>query len=207
MHANADLGMAVERLGLKSLQRKWGWFVALGIALILLGTIALGAAVFFTLLTVVFFGVLLLIAGGVQVVEAFGAGQWSGFFWHLLIGLLYIVGGLAAVIEPLPTSIWLTLFLGFAILFNGVLRSVMAFQLREMPNWGWMLLSGIVAVFLGLVIVAKWPISGLVVIGLFVAIELIISGWSCIVIGLMARHSKKLMEETADWSEPQEQPL
>ena len=54
-------------------------------------------------------------------------------------------------------------------------------------NWGWPLIGGIAAIFLGFMILARWPISGLWVIGLFVAIELILSGWSYIFIALAVK--------------------
>jgi uncharacterized membrane protein HdeD (DUF308 family) len=76
----------------------------------------------------------------------------------------------------------------------GVLRLIMAFQLRAMKNWGWPLIGGIAAIVLGLMILAQWPVSGLWVIGLFVAIEMIFSGWSYIFISLGAR---ELAQKTA----------
>ena len=69
----------------------------------------------------------------------------------------------------------------------GVVRLIMAFQLRGLKNWGWPLIGGIAAIVLGLMILARWPVSGFWVIGLFVAIEMIFSGWSSIFIALAAR--------------------
>ena len=67
----------------------------------------------------------------------------------------------------------------------------MAFQLRGVKNWGWPLIGGIADIFLGFMILARWPVSGFWVIGLFVAIEMIISGWSYIFIALGARQMGK----------------
>jgi uncharacterized membrane protein HdeD (DUF308 family) len=64
---------------------------------------------------------------------------------------------------------------------------VIAIQIRNRKNWGWPLLSGFISVLLGLIIAVKWPVSGLFVIGLFVAIELIMHGWSYIFIALAAK--------------------
>jgi uncharacterized membrane protein HdeD (DUF308 family) len=80
-----------------------------------------------------------------------------------------------------------TLLLAGAILVTGVLRIVMAFQHRDASGWGWLLFGGVVAVVLGLMIVSAWPVSGLWVIGLFVAIELIVNGWSAVILALAAR--------------------
>jgi len=44
-----------------------------------------------------------------------------------------------------------------------------------------------VSIVLGGIIVLQWPVSGLWVIGLFVAIELILNGWSYVFVALAAR--------------------
>ena len=64
---------------------------------------------------------------------------------------------------------------------------MMAFQLRPVRGWGWVLTGGILSIVLGALIFFQWPVSGLFAIGLFVAIELIIDGWSCIFIALAAK--------------------
>ena len=56
----------------------------------------------------------------------------------------------------------------------------------------WPLLGGIAALALGFMIIARWPVSRLWVIGLFVAIELIVNGWSCVFIALAAKEAGKL---------------
>ena len=58
-----------------------------------------------------------------------------------------------------------------------------------MKGWGWPLVGGIISIILGLLIIAQWPISGFWVIGLFVAIEMIVSGWSYIFVALAARQA------------------
>jgi uncharacterized membrane protein HdeD (DUF308 family) len=64
----------------------------------------------------------------------------------------------------------------------------MAFQIRAaVDGWYWSLLSGLVSMVLGGMIIAQWPESGLWVIGLFVAIELLFNGWSTIFVALAAR--------------------
>jgi uncharacterized membrane protein HdeD (DUF308 family) len=68
-----------------------------------------------------------------------------------------------------------------------LLRSFTAFQHRALKGWIWSLLAGLVSIALGAMIIAHWPASGLWVIGLFVAIELIFNGWSNVFIALAAR--------------------
>ena len=79
--------------------------------------------------------------------------------------------------------------IAIGIILAGIFRVVMAIQHRGLPNWGWPLFTGIISILLGLTIAAKWPVSGLFVIGLFVAIELIIHGWSYLFLALAAKNA------------------
>lgn len=168
------------------LRRRWGWFLALGIAMAVVGLLALGASVFVTLASMFFLGWLLAIGGALHIVHSFGTGSWSGLFMHLLVGILYVVVGLLTIVHPVAGALSLTLLLAALFMVGGLFRIVTAAAIR-LPHWGWMLLNGIITFILGLVIWAQWPISGLWAIGLFIGIDLLLSGWSFIMLALKAR--------------------
>ena len=63
-------------------------------------------------------------------------------------------------------------------------------------NWGWLLFAGIVSILLGAAILLKWPATGLVVIGVLVAIEMIIHGWSYVFMALAARKAHRIIAKT-----------
>ncbi len=174
---------------LGDLKKNWGWFLALGILLVILGFIGLGMMLALTIASVLFLGVFFLIAAVAQIINAFKGKGWKSIAWHILSAILYGVAGVAVIINPLMASIFLTLVLGFSILIAGFTRIIMAFHIRGMKGWGWPLVGGIVSVLLGILIIAQWPVSGLWVIGLFVAIELIMSGWSYVFLALAARRA------------------
>ena len=143
-----------------------------------------------TLATVVFFGALMLAAGLLQLVQAFGCKGWKGMLAHVLIALLYVAAGALILIDPVLASSLLTLVSAGILMVVGVVRIIMALQVRgAAAGWYWALLSGLVSILLGGMIIAQWPASGLWVIGLFVAIELIFNGWSYIFLALDARKS------------------
>jgi uncharacterized membrane protein HdeD (DUF308 family) len=173
------------------LRRRWGWFVALGIIQIVLGMIALGASVFVTLATVVFFGWLLLIGGVLSVVHAFWQKQWSGFFIDLAMGALDAVVGFMVVSNPVASAETLTLLIAVFLFMGGIFRIVAALTGR-FDNSFWVLLNGVITLALGIMIWRQWPLSGLWVIGLFVGIELIFHGWSLLMVGLSAKRSPRL---------------
>ncbi|EGV17783.1 HdeD family acid-resistance protein [Thiocapsa marina] len=174
------------------LSRNWGWLLAFGILSIILGTVGLGMTFGLTLISVVFFGALLIVGGTFQLIDAFKCQGWKGALWHILIALLYIAGGLLIVVDPLLASETLTLALAAVLIAVGVSRVIMALQHRGQSGWGWLVLAGLISIALGAMIIAKWPMSGMWVIGLFVAIELIFNGWAYLFVALAARRAGKL---------------
>jgi len=179
------------------LEKNWGWLLAFGLASIVLGTIGLGMTFFLTQATIVFFGVLLGIGGIFQLLHAFKCRGWKSTIWHVLIALLYVAAGVMMVLRPVLAGLSLTLILAWILIAVGILRGYMAFQLRPARGWWWPLVAGIVSVALGVMILAEWPQSGLWIIGLFVAVELIFNGWSYLFIALAARAAGKERQRTA----------
>ncbi|WHZ27916.1 MAG: hypothetical protein OJF51_002713 [Nitrospira sp.] len=163
--------------GLEAVHEHWGYFLASGIAFLVLGTIALTYTVLTTLASVFVFGVAFLIGGMFQTVHAFKAStsKWSGFLLDLLIGVLYVITGLLMEVHPLAGAQSLTLLLAAFFLVVGVFRTMGAMILRP-PSWGWLLVSGIVTFLLGILVWAQWPESALWLIGTLVAIDMIFNG-------------------------------
>jgi len=81
----------------------------------------------------------------------------------------------------------LTLLLGAALVASGIMRIILAFSMKEGTLWIWVALSGVVTLLVGLIILAKWPVSSLFVLGLFLGIDLVFAGASWIGIGLGLR--------------------
>ncbi|HTY24178.1 MAG TPA: HdeD family acid-resistance protein [Desulfomonilaceae bacterium] len=186
---------------LGDLQKNWGWFLALGILFVILGFIGLGMMVALTIVSVLFLGIFLLIGAGAQIVDAFKCKGWKSVVWHILTAVLYAIAGLIIIVDPLVASIILTFVLGFAILVAGIMRIIIAFHVRGLKGWVWPIIGGIISILLGILIIAQWPLSGLWIIGLFVAIEMIVSGWSYIFVALGARHAGKTTSPPAQSSE------
>jgi uncharacterized membrane protein HdeD (DUF308 family) len=181
--------MSVNAPALTDLQefsRNWGWFLALGIIMVILGTLALGSALVVTLVSMIFFGWLLIFAGVFEAVQSFWQKRWGGFFVHLGVGILYAIVGFMLVANPEASAVALTLLMAIFFIVAGIFRIIAALSMR-FPHWGWMLISGIAALILGVLIWRQWPASGFWIIGLFIGIELIFTGWSWVMLSLAAR--------------------
>ena len=179
------LSGAVEDL--QELRRNWGWFLALGIALIILGVCAIGSAFVATLATVMTFGILVLAGGCVEIVSSFWARRWGGFFLHLLAGILYAVIGFLMTTRPLAAAAGLTLMLAALFFVGGIFRIVAALSHR-FHGWGWVLFNGIITLILGVMIWQDWPEPAFWVIGMFLGIDLVFDGMSWVMLGLAVRH-------------------
>lgn len=187
MDQTTSMGLHLDPTAVHALHDKWGWFVALGVVLIVLGTVALGTSVVATLVSVLFIGWLLIVGGAMQAAHAFGVRPWSGFFLRLFAGLLTLVVGLLLISNPAAGAVSLTLLIAAFFLVGGLFR-ISAALTHRLPGRGWALLSGTVTLFLGILIWAEWPVSGLWVIGTFVGIDMLFDGWSLVTLGLAMRN-------------------
>ncbi|MER8866378.1 HdeD family acid-resistance protein [Mesorhizobium sp. M0751] len=163
---------------------KWGWFVALGVLLLVFGGIAFGNLFIATVASVFVVGWLMLMAGIVEIIHAFGVKTWGRFFYWLLSGLLYAVAGFFAFDNPVLASTVLTFLLAVALLASGALRAWVGYSHRPQPGWGWVVAAGIISALAGLVIAMGWPVNSVWVLGLFLAVDLIFQGWTFIALGL-----------------------
>ena len=172
---------------LEPLRRKCGWIIALGVIYLIVGIIALGSVVMATVASVFVVGIMMLIAGVAEVINAFQVKTWGKFLLWLLLGALYIFAGIVTFENPLLAAAVLTLLLGASLLASGIMRAVLAFSVKEEAGWVWVLISAIITVLLGLIILSHWPVSSLYVLGIFLGIDLVFAGASWIGIGMGLR--------------------
>lgn len=183
------IGSAPICSALATVQKNWSWFLAGGIALIVLGIFAVGAAALTSFVTVFFLGTVLFISGVAQLIYSFWAREWSGFFVSLLLGIFYGVIGALFLARPLSALAALTLLIGALFVVSGLFKIFVSLAAR-FEHWGWVLFSGMISLVLGSMILADWPMASLWVIGLFVGIDLMIYGWTWVVLSLAARRLK-----------------
>ena len=168
--------------GMDEIRNSWGWFLGLGILLMLLGAVCIIGDVTATFATVLFFGWLLLISGIVALVQAFSTRNWSGFFLHFLSALFRGFTGYLLVRYPLAGAVSLTLILASFFVVTGIFRAIAAGAMK-FPRWGWAVFSGIVSVVLGVVLLVQMPVSSIWFIGFAIGVDLIFDGASLIGFG------------------------
>src|SRR5215475_5627337 len=180
--------------GLEELGHRWGWYMALGIALIVLGLITVSDAYLATVASVIVFG-WILIAGGVLLgFISFLTGKWSGFLLALAAGILSFITGILMLRAPLAGAATLTLLILSFFIIEGIYRTIGSIALR-FPYWGWSLASGIVSIVLGGILLAGWPQISFWFVGLLVGIDLIVHGFSWCMFAMSVHDVARVVRE------------
>ena len=178
---------AIARLDLEAVGRRWGWFMALGILMIMLGIIAIGAPFASGIAVNLLIGWLLVISGVAHAVHAFKSSGWRGVLVQFLCGLLYLGVGIMMIVNPIGGLLALTVTVLAYFIVSGIFKIVIAIRSEHLPQRGWVTVSGILSLVLAIYVGSQFPSSALWVIGLMVGIEMMFSGWAFVMIAMAAR--------------------
>lgn len=181
--ASNTLGSPHGDSELAPLRAKSGWIIALGVVYVIAGFVALGSIMIATVASVLIVGVMMIVAGVAELINAFQIKSWGKFLIWALIGVLYIVAGFVTFENPLLAAVVLTLTLGASLVASGIMRVIIGFSMKRETPWIWVALSGAITLLLGLLILARWPINSVYILGLFLGIDLIMAGTGWIWLG------------------------
>ena len=171
------------------IKQNWGWLLALGILMIAAGVVGFGAINSVSVVTTIFIGSLMLVAGIAQIIQAFAAKGWKSVTLLLVLGILYVVAGYLTLKDPETGTMSLTLVLCITLIIAGAFRVYLAFQLKPMSIWGLVLFGAIISIILGVLILANWPSSSTYTIGTFVCVDLIVSGISYMALAISIKNA------------------
>jgi uncharacterized membrane protein HdeD (DUF308 family) len=175
---------------LHHVRSSWWCFMLMGVLLIVCGTSAIVFPVITSWAAITVLGAILLVAGVTTIITAFWAGKWSGMLVQLLVGILYVGGGLVVADHPVISTLVITVFVAMAFMVLGAFRAVSA-MVVQYPQWGWALLNGTMTFLVGLIIYRQLPLDALWVIGLLVGLEMLLNGWTWLMLGLAIRRLAK----------------
>jgi uncharacterized membrane protein HdeD (DUF308 family) len=164
-----------------------GWFIAMAVVFILLGMMAIIEPGIAGLAVTILVGWVLIFGGGAHLVAAFSGGGAGRVIWQILIGIVYIVGGLYFLTHPLLGLGTLTLLLAVIILMEAVFEVIAYFRIRGQGGSGWLLVNALITLLLGGLIWFHWPSSSVWAIGILVGVNLLMTGFSRLMFGLAAR--------------------
>jgi uncharacterized membrane protein HdeD (DUF308 family) len=175
-----------------TLRKHSTWFIVYGVIMVLLGLFSIALPGVATVAVTLTIGWLLLIGGGVGLFAVISGGRSApDFWWNLFTAIVYILAGLAVLAHPIAGVLTLTIVLAAYLLAGGIMRIFLAVHYRaRLPKaWVWVLISGIVDIVLSAIIMMGLPGSAVWVLGLLVGINLLMMGFSLIMVAMHERRA------------------
>jgi uncharacterized membrane protein HdeD (DUF308 family) len=190
----SDLNRGVK----DALSARWGLLMFEGVALIVLGVLAIAAPMFATIAVEIYIGWLFLIAGIVGLVAMFYADDIAAFLWTLVTAALSLGLGVLLLYKPGAGTVTLTLALTAFFVAEGVFQVVTSIAYRKVlpSTWGWLLASGVCDLLLVAIVVYSWPVSAAWTLGLLAGVNLLTSGWAIVMTAFAARDAVETVADT-----------
>lgn len=164
-----------------------GWFIAMALLFIIVGIVSIVEPGIAGLAVAILVGWVLIFGGGAHLIAAFSGGGTGRVIWQVILGIVYLIGGIYFLTHPLLGLGTLTLLLAGIILAGGVLELVTYFRTRSEGSAGWLLLNGLIGLLLGGLIWFHWPSSSVWAIGILVGVNLLMTGISRLMLWMAAR--------------------
>jgi uncharacterized membrane protein HdeD (DUF308 family) len=179
-----ELVTAVRR----SLKDHWQLFVVQGILLIVLGALAIAVPQVASVAITAFVGWLLFFAGTMRAISLIRSPHAPGYWSSLLLSILTAILGLVLALFPIQGTLTLTLLLVAYFIVHGVASVMFAFSIKgDTGRWVLLILSGIIDFVLAVLVISGWPATGVWVLGLYVGINMLFTGFALIFAALGAR--------------------
>ena len=172
-----------------------GWGIFLGIVTAALGVLLIVYPLFAATVTTIFIGCILVIVGIVDIALALRSQKAGTFFLRLLLGIVYGLGGLLLLFNPQSGVALLTAVLGVMLLIEAGATTALAFQVKPLSGWGWLLFDAGITAILGFLILAHWPASAVWAIGTLVGAAILVRGITRIALSARLRHATERLED------------
>ena len=171
-------------------KRVSGWSIVLSILLIAFGVLAILLPVEMSFGVVIVIAWMLMISGFFQFLHAFRSKGAGSAIWKTLIAIVYVATGVYLRFNLGIGVAALTLVLIGFFVVQGVI-DIFAYLIRpKIRGSGWVLFDGVITLILGLLIWRHWPSGSLWVIGTLVGINMIVTGFTRLMLTLAVRRLK-----------------
>jgi len=172
MSTSSNLGSSLT----SDVKSRAGWGIFLGILTVALGILLMAYPLATATITTIFIASILVIAGVLEIVAALRAHTVGRFFLRLLLGIVYGLGGLLLLFNPMWGVSVLTVVLGVMLLFEAGVALVLGFEMRPASGWGWLIFDAAITALLGFLILAHWPSSAVWAMGTLVGAAVLVRG-------------------------------
>jgi uncharacterized membrane protein HdeD (DUF308 family) len=163
--------------------KEWWLFALLGVISLVAGILAIVYPDVTLLAIGIIFGVYLLMAGVVELVNAV-VGDSASRALSAIVGIVALIAGLICLRRPGTSLLAIVVVLGIYLIVTGVAQLVLAFGIPE--HRGWALLRALTDLVIGIVILS-WPDVSLVTLAVLFGISLIFRGAFALVAAFQLR--------------------
>ena len=152
------------------------WYLVQSALMILGGILALFYPILSSFAVVLFLGWVLIISGVVQGISLIGAQNVPHFWLQLVSVVLSVIVGVLFLRHPGEGLLTLALLLIVFFMVEGISKIIFALTIRPFPNWGWVLVSGVIGMLLSFYLWASLPVTAIWLLGVLLGIQLICEG-------------------------------
>ena len=177
MSMSIDAAAEVMREAMREkVKRHSLWYLLQGALMVVAGILAIAHPAMSSVALVVFFGWLLIISGIAQGISLIDARSVPHFWLQLVSVALFIMVGALFLRNPAESVVTLTLLVIVFLMVEGISKIIFSLTIRPFPNWGWILLSGIISVLLSFYLWSSMPVTAVFFLGTLLGISLISEG-------------------------------
>jgi uncharacterized membrane protein HdeD (DUF308 family) len=134
-------------------------------------------------------GMVLLLTGMVEIVQA-GRMQRTGLFAFCLgLGVVAVIGGVFVYIEPFKDVRVKMAIMSLVFAQHGLVQVALALKVRQVRGWGWLVAAGIVSLAVAVLLEMDLPYNRAFTPSTVGGVSLVLTGWSYIAVALVARRS------------------
>jgi uncharacterized membrane protein HdeD (DUF308 family) len=174
--------------GPRTILRNTGrWLTVMGVVFVVLGILAIIEPAVAGVAVAVLVGWLMIFGGAAHAVGAFGGGGAGRVIWQLMLAVIYVFGGFYFLTHPLLGLGTLTLLLAVILVAEAIVEVIAYFAVRTENGSAWRLVNALVTLLLGGMIWRHWPSSSVWAIGTLVGVNLMMTGFSRLMLGTAAR--------------------
>jgi uncharacterized membrane protein HdeD (DUF308 family) len=163
------------------------WFIATAVAFIVLGTLAIMAPYVAGIAVTTLVGTLLIIGGVMHGIGAFRGGGVGRTIWQIIVTAFYVITGIYFLTHPLIALTSLTLLLASVLFVEAIMNVVLYFSMQREDRSGWILVNAVVSFLLAIMIAQQWPSISIWAIGTLVGVNLLVNGFSRLMLGTATR--------------------
>jgi uncharacterized membrane protein HdeD (DUF308 family) len=174
----------------RHLKEHWQMFAVQGVLLVILGALAIAVPQIASVAFAAFVGWLLFFAGLFRAISLVRSPHAPGYWSSLLLAILTAILGLVIALFPLQGAVTLTMLLTAYFIVHGIASFMLAFSIKEHTGrWVLLLLGGVIDLVLAALIIAGLPNTSTFILGLYVGINMLFTGFGLIFAALGAREA------------------